>query len=84
MTVVSNTTPLIGLAVIRRFDLLRQFFGEIVIPQAVYAEAVVSGREIGGAKQEIEQSGWIILAALRLCFKSWTFVTDSLVIFRAE
>lgn len=59
MIVVSNTTPLIGLAVIRRFDLLRQIFGEIIIAQAVYDEAVVSGREIGGAKQEILAAGWI-------------------------
>jgi len=29
MIVGSNTTPLIGLAVIQRFDLLRQMFGTI-------------------------------------------------------
>jgi predicted nucleic acid-binding protein len=49
MIVVSNTTPLIGLAQIQRFDLLRRLFGEITIPQAVYDEAVVAGREEGGA-----------------------------------
>lgn len=38
MIVVSNTTPLIGLASIGRFDLLRQMFGEITIAQAVYIE----------------------------------------------
>lgn len=59
MIVVSNTTPLIGLAVIQRFDLLRHFFGEITIPQAVYDEAVVSGHEVGGAKQEILTANWI-------------------------
>jgi predicted nucleic acid-binding protein len=59
MIVVSNTTPLIGLAVIQRFDLLRQFFGEITIPQAVYEEAVVAGHEAGGAKQEILAADWI-------------------------
>lgn len=36
MIVVSNTTPLIGLAVIEQFDLLHQLFGEIHIAQAVY------------------------------------------------
>ena len=40
--IVSNTTPLIGLAVINRFDLLRQIFGEIHISQAVYDEAVLT------------------------------------------
>ncbi len=59
MIVVSNTTPLIGLAVIQRFDLLRQFFGEITIAQAVYDEAVVAGREVGGAKQEVVTADWI-------------------------
>ncbi|MDO8752930.1 MAG: DUF3368 domain-containing protein [Anaerolineales bacterium] len=59
MIVISNTTPLIGLAVIQRFDLLRQFFGEITIAQAVYDEAVVAGHESGGAKQEILAADWI-------------------------
>ena len=53
MIVVSNTTPLIGLASIERFDLLRQMFGDITIAQAVYDEAVVAGREMGGAKREV-------------------------------
>lgn len=59
MIVVSNTTPLIGLATIRRFDFLRQLFGEIYIPRAVYDEAVVSGREVGGAKREVSTATWI-------------------------
>jgi predicted nucleic acid-binding protein len=59
MKIVSNATPLIGLAVIQRFDLLRQFFGEITIPQAVYEEAVVSGRDIGGARREILAANWV-------------------------
>lgn len=59
MIVVSNTTPLIGLAQIQQFDLLRQLFGEIYIPQAVYDEAVVAGREEGGAKQEVSGAAWI-------------------------
>ncbi len=59
MIVVSNTTPLIGLAQIQRFDLLQQLFGEIHIPQAVYDEAVVRGREEGGAKQEVSTATWI-------------------------
>ncbi len=59
MIVVSNTTPLIGLATIRRFDFLRQFFGEVYIPRAVYNEAVVAGREVGGAKREVFAATWI-------------------------
>lgn len=59
MIVVSNTTPLIGLASIQRFDLLRELFGEVSIAQAVYNEAVVAGREAGGAKQEVSTATWI-------------------------
>ncbi len=59
MIVVSNTTPLIGLASIERFDLLQQLFGEIHIPQAVYDEAVMAGREEGGAKREVSAAKWI-------------------------
>lgn len=39
MIVVSNTTPLIGLASIQRVQLLEQFFGEIHIAQAVHDES---------------------------------------------
>jgi hypothetical protein len=59
MIVVSNTTPLIGLATIQHFDLLEQLFGKIHIPQAVYDEAVTAGREAGGAKREVIAAVWI-------------------------
>jgi uncharacterized protein len=59
MIVVSNTTPLIGLAVIGQFDLLAHLFGKIIIPAAVYEEAVLFGREQGGARQEVSESNWI-------------------------
>ena len=59
MIVVSNSTPLIGLASIQRFDLLRQLFGEVYIAQAVYDEAVIAGREAGGAKHEVSTATWI-------------------------
>ena len=59
MIFVSNTTPLIGLASIQQFDLLKRFFGELYIAQAVYDEAVVVGRETGGAKREVSTASWI-------------------------
>lgn len=64
MIVLSNTTPLIGLASIERFDLLRQLFGHLTIAQAVYDEAVVSGREEGGAKREVSTADWIATVAV--------------------
>ena len=59
MIVVSNTTPLIGLATIGRFALLQQLFGEIHIAQAVFDEAVTAGREDGGAKREVSAAAWV-------------------------
>jgi predicted nucleic acid-binding protein len=59
MIIVSNTTPLIGLASIQRFELLKHLFGELYIAQAVYDEAVVAGREVGGAKREVSTANWI-------------------------
>ena len=65
MIVVSNTTPLIGLASIQRFQLLEKLFGEIHIPQAVYDETVIVGREEGGAKREIQAATWINTLAVK-------------------
>lgn len=59
MITVSNTTPLIGLASIQKFDMLRQLFGELYIAQAVYDEAVIAERETGGAKHEVSTASWI-------------------------
>ena len=38
MNVVANTTPLISLASIGKFGLLKDIFGEIIIADAVYSE----------------------------------------------
>ena len=65
MIVVSNTTPLIGLASIGRFDLLHAIFGEITIAQAVYDEAVVAGRKEGGAKREVSGATWVNTVSVR-------------------
>jgi predicted nucleic acid-binding protein len=59
MVVVSNSTPLIGLAVVDQFDLLRAFFGEIMIAQAVYDETVTRGRETDGARREVVEASWV-------------------------
>lgn len=65
MIIVSNTTPLIGLASIQRFELLQQLFGQIQIAQAVYNEVVVAGREIGGAKREVSSASWIEIVTVK-------------------
>jgi uncharacterized protein len=59
MIVVSNTTPLIGLAAIQRFDLLRDLFGDIHIAPAVYKEAFVAERGQGGTKYDVSEASWL-------------------------
>jgi uncharacterized protein len=58
MIVVSNTTPLIGMAMADRFDLLQKLFGQITIPQGVFEEVVLEGGERFGAPEVLEAS-WI-------------------------
>ena len=48
MKVVANATPLIALSLVDHLDLLPQMFAEVIIPQAVYEEAVVRGRDKPG------------------------------------
>ena len=43
MTVVSDASALINLARIGELELLRQLYGEVLIPQAVWREVVVKG-----------------------------------------
>ncbi|KXK16242.1 MAG: hypothetical protein UZ14_CFX002000044 [Chloroflexi bacterium OLB14] len=59
MIVVSDTTPLIGLASIGRLEILKKIFEEVYIPQAVYDETVTHGKVEGKAKQEVEKASWI-------------------------
>ena len=65
MIVVSDTTPLIGLASIGRLDLLFEIFGEVYIPQAVYDETVTHGRDEGIAKQAVANADWIRIVEVK-------------------
>jgi hypothetical protein len=65
MIVVSDTTPLIGLASIGRLELLLELFEEVYIPQAVYDETVIHGREEGIAKQAVASANWIRVVEVR-------------------
>lgn len=58
MIVVSDTSPIINLAAIGQFDLLRQMFGILMLPQGVYVEIVVAGSGQPGAN-EVQTAGWI-------------------------
>lgn len=58
MSVVSNASPLINLARIGRLDLLRELYGEVCIPNAVWQEVVVDGAGLPGAEL-VARARWI-------------------------
>ena len=75
MPVVSNTSPILNLAIIGRLDLLRQQFGEVLVPPMVLQELKVD-TELPGVEpirlalqnrwlQVVELSNTDIVRALR-------------------
>ena len=68
MPVISDTSPLIWLAKVGRITLLKDLFGEVIIPQEVYLEAVEKGLQFGFTDaqviKECVNEGWIKLAKL--------------------
>jgi hypothetical protein len=61
--VISNTTPIISLALIGRLELLQKLYGEIVVPPAVTAEILAGGRMRSGVTA-FEQATWFLPTAL--------------------
>jgi predicted nucleic acid-binding protein len=58
VTIVSNSSPLISLAKIESFNLLRQLYGTLTISAEVYAEVVVSGKSLPGSS-ETSGASWV-------------------------
>jgi len=56
--VVSNTSPLMNLAIIGRLDLLRHFYETIHVPEAVWNELVEQGAGKPGS-DAITAASWI-------------------------
>jgi predicted nucleic acid-binding protein len=69
MIVISNSTPLIALAKIGKLFLLKEYFGEICIPEEVYDEVVRRGGSMAGSA-EVASCNWII----------WEHVTNKLAV----
>lgn len=63
-TVVVNATPVIGLALINRLDLLRHLYGEALIPPAVRAEVLAGGPASPGYV-ELQRAEWIRVTDLQ-------------------
>lgn len=58
MIVVSNASPLINLSCIDKLDLLQKLYQNILIPEAVYREVVITGRGQPGS-EEVKSAKWI-------------------------
>ena len=58
---VSNSTPLIGLSIVGHLELLREFYGEIWIPPAVWQEVVDAGQGLAGSREVAAAvaAGWM-------------------------
>jgi predicted nucleic acid-binding protein len=59
--VVADSSCLIGLAQIKQFNILKELFLEVFIPDAVYKEVVIKGKnEVGSQETENAiKEGWI-------------------------
>lgn len=78
MPMVSNASPLIWLSKVGKLSLLKKLFGEVLIPEEVYKEAVEKGLEEGFSDpfviKESVDNGWIKVIKLdedgeKLCRK---------------
>ncbi len=80
MIVISDTSPIINLAIIGHLNLLPEIFGKVVIPHAVFEEITVTGEGMPGAK-EIQNADWI---EVKKCTNQLLLKSLSLVIDRGE
>ena len=58
MIIVSDTSPIINLAIIGRLDILPALFGKVIIPQKVFEEITILGADMPGA-DEIRIATWV-------------------------
>lgn len=58
MVAAANSTPLIALSKIGLFELLKEYFDEVIIPNEVYEEVVTRGGDLFGAR-EVSTSKWV-------------------------
>lgn len=56
--VVSDASPVINLARVQQFELLAAFYGQVIIPRAVYDEVVVRGQGRDGSA-EVRSASWV-------------------------
>jgi len=62
--IVSNTSPLMNLAIIGQLNLLRKIFPRVFVPEEVQTELTIDGRGKPGA-DEIMGADWIETLSVR-------------------
>ena len=60
MLIVSDTSPLINLAAIGQINLIPLLFGSVILPQAVFDEITIRGKDKTGAI-DIQSANWVIV-----------------------
>ena len=58
LLVISNSSPIMNLAIIGQLHLMQELFGKIVIPKEVWSELIIEGKGKPGSN-EIEKVKWI-------------------------
>lgn len=58
MIVLADSSPLITLARAQHFELLHEFYGEIIVSREVHDEVAVAGDGLPGA-EEMRRAPWI-------------------------
>ena len=58
LLVVSNSSPIMNLAIIGQLHLIQELFGEIMIPKEVWSELIIEGKVKPGIN-EIQKAKWI-------------------------
>jgi predicted nucleic acid-binding protein len=64
MIVVAGSSPLIGLCRIGKVQLLREVFGRVIVPEAVWREIVIDGSGKAGAA-EMQEATWFEVVAVK-------------------
>jgi len=77
MIVVSDTSPILSLALIEQLDLLREIYGSIMIPEAVRQELMVTDHN---GTQEIAQAQRIIPRPTRTASRSGASVDPNVIL----
>ncbi|NYB72922.1 DUF3368 domain-containing protein [Sedimentibacter hydroxybenzoicus DSM 7310] len=62
--IIANSTPIIALNKIGRLDLLKQIYGKIIIPYAVYEEIILDSN-LKESNDFIEESGFIKIIKIK-------------------